>query len=119
MQAFMYLGDMNISEFIRENGIAQSEFTRASRDVVTLDGYLIRSDIVKRRITVRLVEIRDVFWYMICDALKDRPVSVRYFDDVSGDCTKKFYVYGTTSSARRVTGGNTYFSGASFVLEEV
>ena len=119
MQAFMYLGDMNISEFVRENGIAQSEFTRASRDVVTLDGYLIRSDIVKRRITVRLVEIRDVFWHMICDALKDRPVSVRYFDDVSGDCTKKFYVSSTTASARRVTGENTYFYGASFTLEEV
>jgi hypothetical protein len=44
---------------------------------------------------------------------------VRYFDDVLGECTKRFYVSGTTASARRVTGGNTYFYGATFTLEEV
>lgn len=119
MQVFLEVNGLDISLFIKENGITQSEFSRQKKEVVTLDGYLARSDVVKRRIAVNLLELRDVKWYEICAALKTRPVTVHYIDDAMGEVVKSFYVSSLSAGARTVTGGNTYFSGCSFTLEEV
>lgn len=119
MQVFMEINGLDITGDIREDGITQSEFTRASREVVTLSGYSERSDVRKRAISVRLLERRDSRWYEICAALRTRPVTVRYIDDTTGNATKQFYVTSLSASAKRVMGGNTYFSGGSFTLEEV
>lgn len=119
MQVFMEINGLDITGAIRENGITQSEFSRASRQVVTLSGYVEQSEVRKRRISVQLLEVRDERWRQICAALGTRPVTVRYIDDKAGEATKLFNVGEVTASARRVTGGNTYFSGGSFTLEEV
>lgn len=119
MQVFMDINGLDITGDILENGIAQSEFTRGAREVVTLGGYSERGGAVKRRISVRLLERRDSRWYAICAALRTRPATVHYIDDALGEATKLFHVSDPTASAKRVVGGNTYFSGGSFILEEV
>ena len=119
MQVFLDVNGLSITGSIRENGIAQSEFSRKAVEVVTLDGYLERGEARKRRIAVQLVEVTDKRWYAICAALQTRPATVHYIDDAIGETTKLFYVSSPTAQARRVVGGITYFSGGSFTLEEV
>ncbi len=119
MQVFMEINGLDITGAIKEDGITQSEFTRASRQVVTLSGHMEQSEVRKRRISVQLMEMRDSYWYAICAALNTRPVTVRYIDDATGESTKLFHVTSPTASAKTVTGGNTYFRGGSFTLEEV
>lgn len=119
MQVYMITNGLDISALIKEDGITQSEFTRKSTQVVTLAGYLEEDEIVKRRIAVKLMEMRDTKWYELCAALKVRPVTVQYIDDKIGKTTKVFYVRNPSATARVVIGGNTYFSGGTFTLEEV
>ncbi len=119
MQVFMEINGLDISRCIREGGIVQSEVTRSSRTVSTLAGYLEKSEVIKRRITVQLVELRDEQWYAVCLALKNRPVAVHYLDDTTGETRKSFYVSNPTATAQKVLGGNTFFSGGTFTLEEI
>lgn len=119
MQVFLDVNGLIITGSIAENGITQSEVSRRAKEVVTLDGLLERAEVLKRRISVRLVEVTDKRWYEICAALKTRPATVHYIDDKLGETTKLFYVSSPTASARRVVGGITYFRGGSFTLEEV
>ncbi len=119
MQVFMEINGLDISRCIREDGIVQSEFTRSSREVSTLAGYLEKSEVIKRRITVQLMELRDMQWYEVCRALKNRPVAVHYLDDTAGETRKYFHVSNPSASAKKVLGGNTFFSGGTFTLEEI
>lgn len=119
MQVYMITNGLDISPVIKRGGIVQSEFSRKSTQVVTLAGYLEKDEVVKRRIVVNLMEMRDAKWYELCAALKNRPVTVQYIDDTIGKTTKLFYVSNPIAAAQVVIGGNTYFSGGTFTLEEV
>ena len=119
MQVYMITNGLDISALIKKGGIVQSEFTRQKRQITTLDGYAEKSEVVKRRIVVRFMEVRDTKWYEVCMALRTRPVIVQYIDDTVGKTTKVFHISSISATAQTVTGGNTYFTGGTFTLEEV
>lgn len=118
MQAILIINSVDFTPWLRSGGLQQTEIVRKGRSVVALDGTEYRSEIVKRGISVSLVELRDTTWHRLMDAIRVRPASVRYIDDRLGDCTKLFYVSGPAAAAKTVRGGHTYFSGGAFSLEE-
>ena len=118
MKAILIINGVDFSPWLLSGGLQQTEVQRLSRSVVTLDGVSHRQEIVKRGITVSMVEMKDETWYRMMDALKTRPATVRYIDDRYGDTTRLFYVSSPTAAAKTVRGGHTYFQGASFTLEE-
>lgn len=118
MEAILIINGVDFSPWLLAGGLRQSETSRLSRSVVTMDGVLHLHEVVKRSIAVSLVELRDDTWYRLRAALQTRPALVRCIDDGIGDSTRLFYAYGITTSAKTVRGGHTYFQGASFTLEE-
>ena len=118
MEAILIINNVDFTPYLRSGGLQQTEVSRQSRSVVDLNGTAYRSEIIKRGISVGLVELRDTTWYRLVDALQDRPAAVRYIDDRLGDCVKWFYVSGPTATAKTVRGGHTYFTGGTFELEE-
>lgn len=118
MRAILIINGVDFGPWLRSEGLTQTEITRRGRSVVALDGTEHRDEIIKRGISVSLVEMRDTTWYRLAAALNTRPATVRYIDDRYGDNTRLFYVSGPTASAKTVRGGHTYFSGAAFTLEE-
>lgn len=118
MEAKLIINGTDFTPWLLAGGLQQTEVLRLSRSVVTLDGVSHRQEVVKRGISVSLVELRDATWYRMVDALRTRPAAVRYIDDRYGDTTRLFYVGSPTASAKTVRGGHTYFQGGSFTLEE-
>lgn len=118
MRAILIINNVDFTPWLRAGGLQQTEIVRRGRSVVALDGTEYRSEILKRGISVSLVELRDVTWYRLQDALKTRPATVRYIDDRLGETVRQFYVGGPTAAAKTVRGGHTYFSGGAFSLEE-
>lgn len=118
MEAILIINNVDFTPWLRSGGLQQTEIVRQGRSVVALDGTEYRSEIIKRGIAVSLVELRDVTWYRLMDALRVRPATVRYIDDRLGDVTKLLYVTGPIAAAKTVRGGHTYFTGGSFELEE-
>lgn len=118
MEAILIINGVDFTPWLRSGGLQQTEVIRQGRTVVGLDGTAYRAEIVKRGISVGLVELRDGTWYRLAAALQGRPAVVRYIDDRLGDCTKRFYITGPTAAAKTVRGGHTYFTGGSFELEE-
>lgn len=118
MEVILTVNDVEFTPYLRSGGLQQTEVIRQGRSVVDLDGAVHRIETVKRGISVGLVELRDVTWYRLVDALRKRPAVVRYIDDQLGEVVKQFYVTGPAAAARTVQGGNTYFTGGTFELEE-
>ena len=118
MNAILIINGVDFSPWLLAGGLQQTEVPRLQRSVVTLDGVSHRQEIIKRGISVSLVELRDTTWRRLQDALRTRPAAVRYIDDRCGDTTRLFYVSGPTAAAKTVRGGHTYFQGAAFTLEE-
>lgn len=118
MEAKLIINGVDFSPWLLSGGLQQTEVCRLSRSVVTLDGALHRREEVKRGISVSLVELRDVTWYRLLSALRERPAAVEYIDDRLGETTRLFYVTGPAAAAKTVRGGRTYFSGGTFTLEE-
>lgn len=118
MQAILVVNGVDFTPWLRSGGLQQTEIVRQGRTVVDLNGTAYRSEIVKRGISVGLVELRDGTWYRLAEALRENPAVVRYIDDRLGEVVKLFYVTSPTAEAKTVQGGHTYFSGGTFVLEE-
>lgn len=118
MRAILVINNVDFTPYLRSGGLQQTEVIRQGRSVVDLNGTAYRAEIVKRGISVGLVDMRDVIWYKLAAALRDRPAAVRYIDDRLGETTRLFYIAGPTSAAKTVRGGHTYFTGGSFELEE-
>lgn len=114
----MVVNDVDFSPYLCSGGLQQTEVVRQGRSVVDLNGAVHRSEIIKRGISVGLVELRDETWYRLAGALRERPAAVRYIDDQLGEVVKQFYIDGPTASAKTVRGGHTYFTGGAFSLEE-
>ena len=113
MEAILIINNVDFTPWLRSGGLQQTEIVRRG-----LDGTEYRSGILKRGISVSLVELRDTSWYRLTDALRARPAAVRYIDDRLGETVRQFYVDGPTAAAKTVRGGHTYFSGGAFSLEE-
>lgn len=118
MEAILIINDVDFTKYLRSGGLQQTEVSRQSRSVADLNGVSYRAEIIKRGISVGLVELRDTTWYRLAAALQDRPAAVRYIDDRLGECVKWFYVIGPTAAAKTVRGGHTYFTGGTFTMEE-
>lgn len=118
MQAILIINGVDFTPYLRSSGLQQMEVSRQGRRVVDLDGTAYQAEIIKRGISVGLVDLRDTAWYKLIAALRDRPATVRYIDDRMGDCTKLFYITGPTAAAKTVRGGHTWFTGGTFELEE-
>ena len=118
MEAILIINGTDFSPYLRSEGLVQREITRQGREVVDLNGTSHRSGIIKRDISAELIELRDETWYRLSAALRDRPAQVRYIDDRLGEVVKTFYVSVSSSAAKTVRGGHTWFSGVSLELEE-
>ena len=67
---------------------------------------------------VQLVELRDNTLATLTAALSS-PATVLFTDNQGNDLSRTMYVTGPTEPAKTVRGGNTYYSGVSFTLEEM
>lgn len=119
MQAQLFINGVNFHLWAEEGGIKQSQIYRQSREIVTLNGISYRSNIVKREINFSAVEISDSTLQTLMAALNTNPASVTYTDmKTGGGLTSTFYITDVSVGAKVVTGGNTYYEGFSFNLEE-
>lgn len=118
MEAILIINGVDFTPYLCSGGLQQTEVIRQGRSLVDLNGTAHRTEIVKRGISVGLVEVRDATWYQLVGALQVRPATVRYIDDRLGEVVKRFYITDPAASAKTVRGGHTYFSGGAFKLEE-
>ena len=117
MQTVLTINGVDFAPWLIEDGLEYSEDYRQSRDVVTLDGNLYRSQITKITLDVELVEIRDSTLATLETALTS-PASVQYSTRDGTTVSRTCYVSDISYTAKTVRGGNTYYSGVSFTLEE-
>ena len=118
MQAKLTINGVDITPFIVEGGIVQTDVERQSVQVVTLNGNLHRRCVKRRVIDVSLRVLRDAAIARVFAAVNHDTVSVTYTDRDSGsDRTGTFYVMNRSAGIKVVKGGNTYWSGGSFRLE--
>ena len=117
MQAKLTINGVDFAKWCKEDGITQSDIVRQGRSVVVLDGTEYRGEIHKRGLQVSLVEVRDQTLRTLLAALTS-PAEVAYTDMTGEDRQRVFYVSSPTATAKTVRGGNTYYSGVSFSLEE-
>lgn len=118
MEYKLIINGVDYTPYVREGGIQQGEIRRQQRRVVTLDGSLHITEVVKRTQTVRLMELRTQTLRSLFDNLGNT-VTVEYTDKALGDISRRFAVTGRNAGVRKVEGGNTYWSGASFTMEEI
>lgn len=117
MQYKQIINGVDFAPYIREDGVQQNDVLRNDRRIITLDGTLHMSAITKRRLSIRLREMRDETMRRLFSALGS-PATVEYTDFEKGDVKKIFYVTSKSIGVRTVKGGNTYWRNASFTLEE-
>lgn len=116
MQIKMNINGVDFARWAKEGGITQSTILRQSRSVTVLNGTLYKSDIEKRGIGIQLVEMRDSTLQTLLSAIT--PLStVEYTDKRYGNKTAKFYATVTEGTAKKVIGGNTYYTGVTIELE--
>lgn len=112
------INGVDFAPYIREGGVQQSEVVRNQQSVVTLDGTLHTSGVVKRRIVTQLLELRDETARRLMAVLTN-PATVVYTDEALGDVTRTFLVTDRTGTARTVAGGITWWQNVSYTLEEL
>lgn len=118
MQAKAIINGYDITPWIKQDGFSQSPIIRCGRSVITMDGTLKKTEIIKRGAILSLVEIRDATLNEIVSAITS-PAEFNYTDLDKGDRTASFYVSLSGSKVKTVRGGNTYWSGVTVELEEV
>ena len=118
MQLKLIINGQDFSPWLVEDGLTFGETYRQSRDIITLDGTLYRSQFRKLTMDVGLVELRDNTLALLTAALYSAvPASVQYTTGDGVLHTNTFYVSDLSYGAKTVRGGNTYYSGAGFSLE--
>lgn len=119
MEYKLKINGVDITPFVREGGIQQSEVKRQSRRVVTLDGNLHLAEVTKRTQTVHLRQLRTEELKIIFDLISVAVAQVTFTDKALGEITRQFAITWRNAGVRKVEGGNTYWSGATFTMEEV
>ncbi len=117
METKLIIGSVDFTPYIIEGGIQYGWAARQAKSVVALDGTLYASETRKRTLTVSLVTIRYETLCRLFGGL-GRLETVRYDEQDGQRAEKLFYVGAPTWSAKRVAGGNTYYSGGTVTLEE-
>lgn len=118
MEAKLVINGVDFAPWCKSGGIQQQYAVRRSREVVATDGTVYRKEIKKRQLTVSLVEMRDATAKELLAALRASPGRVTYTDAEYGEQVKLFLISSPQETAKTVTGGNTYWSGISFTMEE-
>lgn len=119
MEAKLIINGVDFAPWCKSGGIQQQYAIRRSRQVVATDGTLYAKEIKKRHISVSLMKLRDTPLLKLSQALKTSPATVTYTDAEYGTLTRTFRISSPQATASSVNGGNTYWSGVSFTLEEV
>lgn len=117
MEAKIIINNTDFSPWIVEDGLEFSDIYRQSRDVTVLNGTLFRAQVKKLEIGISLVELRDSTLALLETALTS-PATVQYSLTNGQTVTKTFYVSGYSRGVKTVKGGNSYYSGVKFDLEE-
>ena len=117
MEAKLIINGVDFAPWCKSGGIQQQYAIRRSREVVATDGTVYRREIKKRHVSVSLMAIRDATLRRLSAALKS-PATVTYTDLEYGNLTKSFVVSALQATEKTVLGGNTYWSGISFTMEE-
>lgn len=118
MQIKLTINGVDFAPWVAENGLTRSPLVRQSRSIVVLNGTEYRTDVRKHSLEVQLVELRDNTLATLTAALSS-PATVLFTDNQGNDLSRTMYVTGPTEPAKTVRGGNTYYSGVSFTLEEM
>lgn len=118
MQIKLNINGVDFARWAKEGGIVQTPVLRQSRSVTVLNGTLYKTDVEKRGISVQLMELRDATFDALMAAVSYLS-TVEYTDMKYGDRTARFYVTVTGATAKKVVGGNTYFTGVTVELEEM
>lgn len=119
MEAKLIINNVDFSGWIVEDGLSYSEIYRQGRDVTVLDGTLYRSQIKKYGIDVDLVEMRSSTLAVLKQALIQSPATVQFTAPTGDTLTRSMYISDQSEGVKTVRGGNTYYSGISFALEEM
>lgn len=117
MEAKVIINNVDFSPWIAEDGIEYSDISRQGREVTVLNGTLYKSEILKKGLDVSLVELRDSTLATLQNAITS-PATVQFTTRDGQLVTRTCYVSDITATAKTVRGGNTYFSGVSFSVEE-
>ena len=119
MQLKLIVNGVDHSLWLAENGLVRSPLVRQSRSIVTLDGTEWRTDIKKHQLEASYVELRDSTLTKLKASLKaSSPATVTFTDDDGNDLTRTMYWSGPRVTAKKVKGGNTYYTGVSVTYEE-
>ena len=118
MQIKLTINGVDFAPWVAENGLTRSPLVRQGRSIVVLNGTEYRTDVRKHSLEVQLVELRDNTLSTLTAALSS-PATVLFTDNQGNDLSRTMYVTGPTEPAKTVRGGNTYYSGVSFTLEEM
>lgn len=118
MEAKLIINGVDFAPWCKSGGIQQQYAVRRSREVVSTDGTIFRKEIKKRQLTVSLVKLRDNTAQRLLAGLRPSPATVTYTDAEYGNLVKQFLISPPQETAETVTGGNTYWTGISFTMEE-
>ena len=118
MQTKLLIGGVDFTPYIIEGGIQYGWAARQAKSVVAMDGTLYASETRKRTLSVSLVTLRYETVCRLFGGLGSLE-TVRYDEQSGQPAEKLFYVGAPTWAAKRVTGGNTYYSGCTVTLEEM
>ena len=118
MQATWNINGLDVSHLLAEGGVNYAEIYRQSRSIITLDGMLEQTQVVKRGLTLVFLPMRDSKLAELSDAVKTRPLTVKYTEKDGRSATRLFHVTGFTGGVKVVRGGNTYWTGVQLGLEE-
>lgn len=116
MEFALTINNLDFHPWVAEDGIQLATVQRQGRDVVVLNGTLYSSSIDKLEISVSLVELRDNTLTLLRTALTN-PSTVSITMD-GQTISRVFYIRDYSAGVKTVRGGNTYYSGVGFKLEE-
>lgn len=118
METKLIINGTDFSPWVKEDGIKYGATYRQSRDVVVLSGTLYRAQIEKYTLSVSLVELRDNTMATLKAAMLTNPATVQFTTPSGETLTRSCYLSDPSEGAKTVKGGNTYYSGVSFAVEE-
>ena len=76
MRAILIINGVDFTPWLRSGGLQQTEIARQGRSVVALDGTAYRSEIIKRGLSVGLIDMKDTAWRRMLEALREKGVDL-------------------------------------------
>lgn len=118
MQFYLKINGVDFSPYVAGGGVTVEQVVRKSRRVTVLSGTDYRAEIHKVRVAVQLLTVADGTWKRLRTALEGRTVEAEYTGAGGESVAKTFYPMNLREPVREVKGGNTYYRGITFTLEE-